>query len=212
MKKIIFLFLFIFTGMVFSISAQDNEMENEEEDIDFENEDELYYDFFNFGINVDLQYINSSDINNYIADQLSGYSVTGSTNLFLLIETGINFRIRPLKFFGVRMGGEAYIAPKIVRGDVAGSFFLYGGSLYAVGVFYIPFRKASILFGAGPEFHLTTFEEYFGCGLGFRGEVGVDFCNKEISILVRVAHIKDKDDSNFDMSLTGVGLRVGFFF
>lgn len=188
MRKIIILSLLTF--MSISIIAQD-------EPKPFQ---------FNFFPAVHFGFFSPDDVNNYIRNDLSGYTVTsGTTDLILNINLGIGFGFRFYNIFEIQPIFEYSIAPKIIAGsDKNYAFNKFSSGLMAN--LLIPIadnRKHSIVVGAGMFYNMLSFEEFSGNCISPRFQAGISLNNNKFNpqILLGVDLAKTNADKYEDIEL-----------
>jgi len=177
---------------------------------------------FSFGPHIGFHFFSCKDVNQYIKDDLSEYMVTGgTTNMFLAFDLGFDLKKMMTENLAIKLGVDWLLAPKFATADNGESFsYLFSGiSLSAAGLVFIPLsKKVSLIFGAGPDYYFTKFEDFAGSGFGGRAQFGIrtkyDF---EISLIGRYAKIKNDKTVNgttpdFLMDFTGVEINCVKYF
>ena len=177
---------------------------------------------FSFGPHFGFHFFSCDDVNQYIDDDLSEYSVEGgSTDMFLAFDLGIDLKKMMTENLAIKFGVDGLISPKFVSTSDGESFtYVFKAvSLSATGLVFIPIStNVSFLIGAGPDYYFTWFEDYAGSGFGGRVQLGIktkyDF---EASLIGRYAKIENDKNINgatpdFEMDFSGVEINCVKYF
>jgi len=127
------------------------------------------------GISINVGIFSPDEINEYISDALSSYTIIfGNTDLIAYYELSafLNFKTR---WVDVQPTLTYAIAPKIIIG--AESFYFTRVSPGVLANFFIPTGlsgKNALFIGGGFQYHIMSFDKYEGNDLGFRLQLGYD--------------------------------------
>jgi hypothetical protein len=171
------------------------------------------------GIGIGLGFFNPVGVNEYIAADLSEY-VTTNADLYMYEEVKAFLNIKT-KWFDVVPLVEYAFGPKIVVGADE-SYFFNRLSPGVTADFFIPMGmsgKYALFLGGGAQYHMMTFEEFKGEGIGYRFQLGFDLqfgsFNLQPTIIFNLANIKNvfpSDFDNRDLDYTGGGISINMSF
>lgn len=174
---------------------------------------------FNFFPSVHIGFFNPEDVNDYIANDLSGYSITmGTTDLILSFNLGLGVGFRFANLVEIQPIVEYSIAPKIIANiDKSYSFSKFSGGMMAN--FLVPLaddRKHSIILGAGMFYNNLKFEEFTGNTIDPRFQAGFSLNNNkfnpQILLSVDLAKTEADDHEYFELNYTSVRIGVNLNF
>ena len=161
---------------------------------------------------------NSDDVNEYIADDLSNYTITyGTTDLVMNFNIGVGFGFRILNLVEVQPCFEYSIAPKIISGADSYSFTKFSGGMLANFMIPIaPNRRSSILVGGGVMYNNMSFKEYSGSSVNPRIQAGISLHNNGFNPQIIFAYDLAKtfaDNAEYfelDYSSFRIGINLNF--
>lgn len=171
------------------------------------------------GISINLGVFNPVEVNEYIADALSSYTIVfGNTDLIMYYELSafLNFKTR---WVDISPTLSYAMAPKIIIG--AESFYFNRVSPGVMANFFIPTGlsgKTAFFIGGGLQYHMMSFDDYEGNDLGFRLQLGYDMqfgsFNMQPILAFNVAKTigTAPSASPLDMNYTGgqIGINMSF--
>jgi hypothetical protein len=157
------------------------------------------------------------DVNNYIKNDISGYSDTYNTDLYAYFEfkAGLTFRLKRVDF---NVSLEEDIAPKIgiVIGGEDFSYYYNKLSPEISANFYFPTGsgKNAFFIGAGVSYNFLSFEEYRASCPGVKAQLGysLQFGKMNLQPYLAFKYIKATDSSTRyeDFVLDYTGGQIGF--
>lgn len=184
-------------------------------------QDELKPFNFKFFPSIHVGFFDPSDVNNYISEDLSEYTITfGTTDMIMNFTLGIGSSFRFFNLFELQPVAEYSISPKIISGaDESYTFSKFSGGL--IGNFLIPVaknRKHSILIGGGMIYNNLSFKEFNGSSLNPRFQAGFSLNNNKFNpqIILSIDMAKTTDNSNeiqsfnLDYSSFRIGVNLCF--
>jgi hypothetical protein len=173
---------------------------------------------FKFYPSVHFGFFSPDDVNQYIADDLSNYTVTfGTTDLIMNFNLGVGFGFRILNLVEFQPCFEYSIAPKVISGADSYSFTKFSGGMLANFMIPIaPNRRSSILVGGGILYNNMSFEEYSGSSVNPRVQAGLSLHNNGFNPQVILAYDLAKtfaDNAEYfelDYSSFRIGVNLNF--
>ena len=168
---------------------------------------------------IHFGFFNPEDVNSRIADDLSGYTITGGTSdLILSFNLGLGVGFRFANIFEVQPIVEYSIAPKIIANiDKNYSFSKLSGGLMANLLIPIAAnRKHSIIVGGGMLYNSMSFENYSGSSINPRFQIGLSMNNNkfnpQILLSADFAKTTAKENENFELDYTSfrIGVNLNF--
>ncbi|HAF28717.1 MAG TPA: hypothetical protein DCG75_06675 [Bacteroidales bacterium] len=175
---------------------------------------------FKFFPSISFGYLmNPEDVNNYISDDLSSYSITfGTTDIVMSFNFGIGGSFRFYNLIEVQPLVEYSYAPKIISGaDESYAFNKFSGGMMAN--FLIPIsseRKSSVIIGAGLLYNSMSFEEFSGSSLNPRFQTGLslnnDRFNPQIIFAYDLAKATDDEYESFELNYSSIRIGVNLNF
>lgn len=169
---------------------------------------------FKFFPSIHFGFFNPEDVNQFIANDLSNYTIEfGTTDLVMNFNLGLGASLRFFNLFEVQPIFEYSIAPKMVSGAEHNySFNKMSGGI--IGNILIPFsssRKHSLLIGAGGLFNQMSFEDFSGSSFNPRVQAGISLNNSKFNPQVILAYdfAKAKADENENFELDYRSFRIG---
>lgn len=173
---------------------------------------------FNFYPSIHFGFFSPDDVNQYIYDDLSNYTITfGTTDLIINFNVGAGFGFRFFNLVEIQPQFEYSIAPKVISGADSYSFTKFAGGM--MGNFMIPIlqnRKSSIIVGVGMFYNNMSFEEYSGSSVNPRVQTGLSLNNNRFNPQIILAYDLAKttaDDAEYfelDYSSFRVGVNLNF--
>jgi hypothetical protein len=174
---------------------------------------------FKFFPSIHFGFFNPSDVNAYIENDLSEYSIEfGTTDLVMNFNIGLGASLRFFSLFEIQPVFEYSIAPKIISGaDESYSFTKMSGGVIAN--FLIPLsdsKKHSVVIGAGMLFNQMNFEEFSGTSFNPRFQAGISLNNRkfnpQIILAYDLAKANDSDFEDFELDYSSVRIGVNLNF
>ena len=173
-----------------------------------------FFPSVNFGF-----FLNPEDVNNYIANDLSSYSIEfGTTDIIMSFNLGIGGTFRFFKLFEVQPLLEYSFAPKIISGaDEDYSFNKFSGGMMANFLVPLtPTKNNSIIIGAGILYNSMTFEESSGSSVNPRFQTGVSLNNSrfnpQVILSYDLANATDDEYEGFDLNYSSIRIGVNLNF
>lgn len=176
---------------------------------------------FKFFPSIHFGFFNPTDVNNYISDDLSEYTITfGTTDMVMNFTFGLGTSFRFFNLFELQPIAEYSISPKIISGvDESYTFSKFSGGV--IGNFLIPVaqnRKHSIIVGGGMLYNNLTFKDFSGSSLNPRFQAGYSINNNKFNpqIILAMDMAKATDNStlfhsfNLDYSSFRIGVNLCF--
>jgi len=174
---------------------------------------------FKFFPEIHFGFFNPNDVNNYIENDLSGYSiVAGTSDMVLNFNLGLGMGFRFFNLIEAQPIFEYSIAPKIISGaDHNYTYSKFSGGVMAN--FLIPMsptKKNSIIVGAGLFYNSMTFEDFTGSSMNPRFQTGISLNNNKFNPQVILAYdmAKANDDEfegfELDYSSVRIGVNLNF--
>jgi len=170
---------------------------------------------FKFFPSIHFGFFNPSDVNTYIENDLSAYSIEfGTTDLVMNFNIGLGASLRFFELFEIQPVFEYSIAPKIISGaDKSYSFTKMSGGVIAN--LLIPLsdsKKHSIIIGAGMLFNQINFEDFSGSSFNPRFQAGMSLNNKKFNpqliIAYDMAKANDSEIKYFELDYSSVRIGV----
>jgi hypothetical protein len=174
---------------------------------------------FGPGLSLNIGVFNPEDVNAYIANALSGYTILlGNTDMILYYEVSGFFTFKT-RWVDIIPTFNYAISPKIVVG--AENFYFSRISPGVLANFCIPVGmsgKNAFFIGGGIQYHKMKFEESEGSTfeankLGFRAQLGFDLQAGSFNLSPTLAYnIADSQTAGLDMNYSGfqLGLVMSF--
>ncbi len=163
---------------------------------------------------IHFGFFNPEDVNAYIENDLSNYSiVAGTSDMILNFNLGLGFGLRFFNLVEAQPIFEYSIAPKIISGaDHNYSYSKFSGGMMAN--FLIPMsptKKNSIIIGAGLFYNSMTFEDFSGSSMNPRFQTGISLNNNRFNPQVILAYdmAKATDDEFEGFELDYSSFRIG---
>jgi len=199
MRKTLLIVLtyFIFT----SVSAQDV--------FEFKFFPSIHFGFF----------LGPDDVNTYIANDLSSYSIEfGTTDIIMSFNLGIGGSFRFFNLFEIQPLAEYSFAPKFISGaDESYSFNKFSGGMMAN--FLVPLgitKNSSWIIGAGLLYNSMSFEEFSGNAINPRVQTGFSLNNKrfnpQIILAYDMSNASDDEYEGFELNYRSIRLGVNLNF
>jgi hypothetical protein len=166
------------------------------------------------GISINLGVFSPDDVNEYISDALSSYTILfGNTDMIIYYELSafLNFKTR---WVDVQPTLTYAIAPKIIIG--AESFYFSRVSPGVLANFFIPTGlsgKNALFIGGGFQYHMMDFDNFEGNDLGFRLQLGFDLqfggFNLQPVLALNIAEAKGTAPSASPLNMNYTGGQIG---
>jgi hypothetical protein len=170
---------------------------------------------FGPGLSINIGVFNPEDVNAYIDNALSGYTILlGNTDMIIYYEVSGFFTFKT-RWVDVTPTFNYAISPKIVVG--AENFYFTRLSPGVLANFCIPVGmsgKNAFFIGGGIQYHMMKFEESEGNTfeankMGFRAQIGFDLQTKGFNLSPTLAYnIADSQTAGLDMNYSGVQLGI----
>ncbi|MCK5028529.1 MAG: hypothetical protein KAR57_02775 [Bacteroidales bacterium] len=173
---------------------------------------------FNFYPSIHFGFFSPEDVNQYIADDLSSYTVTfGTTDLIMNFNIGAGLGFRFLNLVEIQPQVEYSIAPKVISGANSYSYSKFSGGMMANFMIPIaPNRKSSIIVGGGMFYNTMSFEEYSGSSMNPRVQAGLSLNNNRFNPQIIFAYdlakatVDEAEYFELDYSSFRIGVNLNF--
>jgi hypothetical protein len=157
------------------------------------------------------------DVNQYIDDKVSGYTVqSGFSGMILNIVPRVTASFSPIEYVQIEAVGEIGWGPKMIdKGSSTDlySFVRYSGGVTVTGHIPLKSYRFSLFGGAGFVYHWMSFEEHAAGTPGARALLGFRMYNKVFTPeIVLMFDYASANDGPFNLNYTGVTLGVNFNF
>ena len=171
---------------------------------------------FKFFPAIHIGFFNPTDVNEYISEDLSEYTISfGTTDMVMNFNIDLGFSFRFFNLFELQPIFEYSISPKLISGaDENYVFSKYSGGL--IGNFLIPVaqnRKHSIIVGGGMLYNNMTFKEFNGSSINPRFQAGFSMNNNKFNPQIILAMDMAKATTDYftlDYSSFRLGVNLCF--